>query len=192
MIVGIEKSKLKTLSSSLFFDALLVVSASLLIGLLSQFELILPFSPVPFTLQTFAVLLCGILLGKSKGAVSVLLYLTEGACGLPFFAGGSFGVHYIFGPTGGYLLGFILAAYLAGFFMEIGYGKSYLKMFPALLVSNFSIYIFGLSYLSSFVGKNMVLQLGLYPFILSDIVKIVVLSLSVPLISKIVKLEEGF
>lgn len=192
MIVSTEKSRLKNLSLSLFFDILLVVSASLLIGLLSQFELIMPFSPVPFTLQTFAVLLCGIILGKTKGAVSVVLYLIEGACGLPFFAGGSFGVRYIFGPTGGYLLGFIVAAYLAGFFMEMGYRKSYLKMFSALLISNFSIYIFGLSYLSGFVGRNLVLQMGLYPFIISDMVKVILLSLAVPLISKVVKLEEDF
>ncbi|MCX7829591.1 MAG: biotin transporter BioY [Acidobacteria bacterium] len=192
MALSIDKPKIKITSIPLFYDVLMVVSASLLIGLFSQFELILPFSPVPLTLQTFAVLLCGILLGKTKGALSVLLYLAEGALGLPFFAGGGFGVHHIFGPTGGYLLGFICAAYLAGFFIELGYGKSYFKMFLALIISNFSIYLFGLAYLSSFVGRQIVLQTGLYPFLLSDIVKIVFLSLSYPLLSRIIKVEEDF
>ncbi len=188
-----EKCGLKKETISLFLDVIVIVCASLLIGLFSQFELILPFSPVPMTLQTFIVLLCGIVLGKNRGALSVLLYLSEGVFGLPFFAGGNSGIHHLFGPTGGYLLGFIFAAYLAGFFTEIGFGKSHLKMFLALVVANFSIYFLGLPYLSFFVGRNNVFQIGFFPFLLSDTVKLVFLSLFYPLFSKIAKMrKEGF
>lgn len=191
MFLSLEKFKVKQETLSFFYDAIIVVSASLLLGAFSQFELILPFSPVPLTLQTLGVLLCGILLGKNRGALSVLLYLFEGALGLPFFAGGGSGIHHILGPSGGYLLGFLFAAYLAGFFVENGFGKSNLKIFFALTIANFSIYLFGLPHLSLFVGKHLVLQLGFYPFLLSDIVKVVFLSLSFPLLSKIVKPKEG-
>lgn len=192
MIFYIEKLSEKFGKYSLFFDSAVVIFASLLIGLFSQFELIIPFSPVPLTLQTFAVLLCGLILGKTRGAISVILYLIEGASGLPFFAGGGFGVRYIFGPSGGYLLGFICAAYLSGLFAELNFTKNYFKTLIALIISNFSIYIFGLFYLSIFVGSKLVFELGLYPFLVSDLIKIVFLSLSFPFISKVLKAREKF
>lgn len=192
MIFYIEKLNEKLGKYAIFFDTAVVLFASLFIGVFSQFELIIPFSPVPLTLQTFAVLLCGLILGKTRGAISVFLYLIEGASGLPFFAGGSFGVSHIFGPTGGYLLGFICAAYISGLFAELNFTKNYFKTFIVLVISNFSIYIFGLSYLSIFVGVKFVFELGLYPFLVSDLIKIVFLSLSFPFLSKVLKAREKF
>ena len=176
-------------TESLFFDFLVVVSASLLIGLSAQAELILPFSPVPMTLQTIAVLLAGLLLGKVRGASAVALYVIEGSAGMPFFSGGSAGVRHLIGPTGGYLLGFIMAAFIAGFFAELGLGRSHTKLFAALLIADASIFLFGLPWLSMFTGRYLVLQAGLYPFILGDLVKIILLSLSLPLVLKKAKLS---
>jgi biotin transport system substrate-specific component len=95
-------------------DASLIVGASLLVALMAQVSVPLPFSPVPITGQTFAVLLVGAALGAKRGSASLLLYLLEGAAGLPVFAGGGAGPATFLGPTGGYLIGFVAAAWLVG------------------------------------------------------------------------------
>src|SRR5512143_1882057 len=95
-------------------DVLLVVGSSLFVAALAQIRIPLPFTPVPVTGQTLAVLVVGAALGARKGAASLLLYLLAGFAGLPVFSGGSAGGAVILGPTGGYLIGFIVAAYLIG------------------------------------------------------------------------------
>src|SRR5512139_60068 len=91
-------------------DLVLIVGAVLLLSALAQVEIPLPFTPVPITGQTFGVLLIGAALGSRRAAASLLLYITEGAAGLPFFAGGGSGLRTLSGPTAGYLLGFVIAA----------------------------------------------------------------------------------
>jgi len=101
--------------ASLLTDALLVVAGSLFVAALAQVSLPLPFTPVPITGQTFAVLLVGAVLGARRGAASLVLYLLEGSLGLPVFANGTNGLARLLGPTGGYLIGFVAAAWIVGY-----------------------------------------------------------------------------
>ncbi len=150
----------------------LVFTASLLIALSAQVSLILPFSPVPVTLQTLAVLLSAALLGKHRGLAAVSLYLFQGAAGLPVFAGGKAGLAVLLGPTGGYLLGFAAAAFTVGYLIDYGWDQSFLKAVLALLIGSAVIYLSGLAWLTEFVGIERILHLGLYPFLIGDLLKL--------------------
>ena len=153
-------------------DIAIVISASWLLAISAQFSFNLPFSPVPVTGQTLAVLLIGSLLGKNRGAAAVGLYLLQGAAGLPVFAGGKSGFITLVGPTGGYLIGFIAAAYIVGILAELRYNKSLIYTGFSMLIGTLVIYIFGLFWLVQFVGESSALQLGLFPFLVGDFVKI--------------------
>ncbi len=108
-------------------DVLLVFVSSIFIALMAQVRIPLPFTPVPITGQTFAVLLIGAALGSERGAASLLVYLAEGAAGLPAFAGGTSGLAVLVGPTGGYLIGFVFAAYIIGRLAESGLDRRFLE-----------------------------------------------------------------
>ena len=155
-------------------DIAIVVSASWLLTISAQFAFNLPFSPVPVTGQTLAVLLIGSLLGKNRGAAAVGLYLIQGAAGLPVFAGGKSGFITLVGPTGGYLIGFIVAAYIVGILTELRYNKSLGYIAFSMFVGNLVIYSFGLFWLVQFVGESSALQMGLFPFLVGDFVKILI------------------
>src|SRR3972149_9325 len=127
-------------------DLGLIVSGSLLVALFAQIEI--PLQPVPITGQTFAVLLVGAALGSKRGAASLGLYLTEGVLGLPFFSGGAHGVSYITGATGGYLIGFVAAAYVIGLLAERGLERSVRTSLIPFLVGTFIIYVFGVAWLA--------------------------------------------
>jgi biotin transport system substrate-specific component len=130
--------------------------------------------PVPLTLQTFAVLCVGGVLGSRLGAASLALYAAEGAIGLPVFAPTPDGYPGITGPTGGYVIGFILAAALVGWFAEKGWDRSVPKMVVAMLLGATILYIPGLAWLSTFVGgMSKAIEYGLTPFWVADIVKAV-------------------
>lgn len=163
-----------------FYNVLLVGGGCFAIALSAQAYLPLGFTPVPVTLQTLTVLLAGALLGSRKGAFAVLTYLGLGIAGLPFFAQGGVGFARFMGPTGGYLAGFVAAAYVVGLFFERGWGRNVFKTAAALLAGSAIIYLFGLARLAIFVGWERVLPLGLYPFIIGDLVKLItaVLTLS--------------
>ena len=149
-------------------DALFVLSASAFIAICAQIAV--PLSPVPFTLQTFAIAMTGWMLGSKKGALAVLAYLLEGAMGLPVFAHGCSGIGYLTGPTGGYLIGFMLAAIVSG---AITYqSTNILRLAMGFLSCSACIHICGLPWLSLWVGAANVLQLGFFPFILGDVMKI--------------------
>ncbi len=143
-------------------------------------KIILPFGPVPITGQTLAVLLVGALLGKVRGTGSVLLYLGQGIAGLPVFAGGMSGVAYLLGPTGGYLIGFVPATFIAGYLSERGWNRNVVTAFLAMLAGNIAIYICGLPWLANFVGVDKVFTLGLLPFIPGDIMKLVIAAILLP------------
>jgi biotin transport system substrate-specific component len=162
------------------YDVVLVLGASLFIALAARIAVPLPFSPVPVTGQTLAVLLVGALLGSRRGALSVLAYLTEGAMGLPVFAGGAAGVSRLIGPTGGYLLGFVIAAFLTGWLAERGWDRRFATTLAMMGMGNAAIYLLGLPYLASFVGVGHVLALGLYPFVVGDIAKSILAALLLP------------
>ncbi|NQS91462.1 MAG: biotin transporter BioY [Chloroflexi bacterium] len=155
-------------------QVVIILTASWLIALSAQMAITLPFSPVPISGQTLAVLLTGLMLGKNRGAAAVALYLTQGAAGMPFFAGGKSGLVTLLGPTGGYLIGFVFAAYVVGMLAELRYKKSLVFQATNLLIGNVIIYGFGLFWLARFVGEAQVLQFGLFPFLVGDGLKILV------------------
>ena len=163
---------------SLIRDVLLVLTGSWLIALTAQISFTI--GPVPITGQTFGVLLVGALLGSRRGAASVLAYLAQGFAGLPVFAGGMATTAVLAGPTAGYLLGFLPAAFVVGWLCERGWDRKVETAVIAMLIGNIIIYAFGLSLLSRFVGWDQVLSLGLFPFIPGDILKILLAAVVMP------------
>jgi len=149
-----------------------VLGTSWLIWISAQISINIPFSPVPITGQTLVILLAGLILGKTRGTASVAAYLVQGAAGLPVFAGGKSGLVTLFGPTGGYLFGFLAAAYIVGLLSELRHKRSLFQAASSLLIGNIIIYFFGLLWLARFVGETRSLELGLYPFLVGDVLKI--------------------
>lgn len=163
-----------------FYDTSLIICGSLLIGLCAHVKVWLPFSPVPVTGQTFAVLMLGALLGSKPGCLAVLAYILEGAAGLPVFAVGV-GTAALLGPTGGYLFGFIPAAYITGRLAEKGWDRRIGTTVLAMIFGNLVIYTFGLLWLCFLTGfSTMVLTLGFYPFIIGDSIKIILAAILLP------------
>lgn len=159
------------LSKSLI-SALQVIGASLLLALFAQVKIPLGFTPVPLSGQTFGVMFLSVLLGPRKGPLAVLLYLIEGALGLPVFAGGASGLMTLFGPTGGYLVGFLAQSFLIG--RLIRYSR--INLFLLLLATSFVQLGMGVLWLGQFVGFNQALSLGVYPFLAGDLLKILAVS----------------
>jgi biotin transport system substrate-specific component len=159
---------------------LLVVAASLLTAAAAQVAVPLPFSPVPLTGQTFAVLLAGAVLGARRGALAQLLYLAQGAAGLPFFAGGAGGAHVFAGPTAGYLLAFPLAAALTGALAERGWDRRFGTMLAAMLLGSAVIFVCGMAVLARFVPPAQLLPAGLVPFVPGDLVKAALAAVAFP------------
>ena len=154
-----------------FYTLLQVFGASIFIALSSQISIPLFFTPIPLTFQTLAVLLVGGMLGPKKGVASVLLYLAEGCSGFPVFAEAKFGFHVLFGTTGGYLAGFVLQAYLAGWIMEKPFAAHSNRLLATLVLACMAQMALGVVWLAHFVGWNNVLLMGFYPFIPGEILK---------------------
>lgn len=172
---------------NLLYNLTLVVGASVFVALSAQVAIPLPFTPVPVTAQTLAVLLIGAVLGSARGALAILTYLAEGTARLPVFAGGKAGLAWLAGPTGGYLIGFVVAAFVTGYLAERKWDRNILTSFLAMLMGNVIIFIFGLLILQSYVGVDKVLALGFYPFILGDMVKLALATILLPVGWKILK-----
>jgi len=167
---------------------LLIVSGSLLIALLAQVRIILPFTPVPITGQTFGVLLIGAALGSKRGAAALILYITEGALGLPFFAGGGSGLSILTGATAGYLAGFVGAAYVIGWLAEQGLERNVRTSIIPFLAGTLIIYACGVTWLSIMVGSfSKAVTLGVIPFLLGDVIKLIAAALVLPAAWKLVK-----
>jgi biotin transport system substrate-specific component len=155
----------------------LVVGASLFVALCARITIPLPFTPVPLTVQNFGVLLVGLLLGSRRGFAAMILYLSEGAMGMPVFSPSSvglFGVAQILGPTGGYLLAYPFVAGLAGFIFERG-TKSFARAASAGLLAEIVLFAGGVSWL--YVATHSLAKaayLGLYWFIAAEILKVMV------------------
>jgi biotin transport system substrate-specific component len=169
------------------YDLALIVAGSLLIGLSAQIAVPLPFSPIPVTGQTFTVLMIGALFGSRRSGLSVLLYVIEGAAGLPVFALGKGGIGVLLGPTGGYLVGFVVAAYVVGLFAEKGWDRRIGTTILAMFVGSALMYIVALTWLFSLryvfrapIGAGSILAIGLYPFIIGDILKIALAAMILP------------
>ena len=159
-------------------DLALIIGFSLFIALMARVSIPLPFSPVPITGQTLAVLLAGATLGSWKGAAAMVLYLAEGTQ-LPFYAGGTSGLFWNM-ASGGYIIGFIPAAFVVGYLCEHGWDRK-VWIILAMLAGNAVLYIPGLLQLSFFLPNDKVFEFGLYPFIVGDLVKLYIASLVVPI-----------
>tara|TARA_B100000029_G_scaffold438092_1_gene453704 strand:- start:337 stop:888 length:552 start_codon:yes stop_codon:yes gene_type:complete len=164
---------------------LIAIFGSILLTISAKIKI--PFYPVPMTMQTFVVLFLGISFGYKVGTSAVILYLLEGISGLPVFSNSpekGVGIAYFIGPTMGYLIGFVFACALAGYFK---YDKNIIKNFLKILISTSLIYLFGVMWLGTFIGWDKpILSLGVYPFLLAEIFKILLLAL---LVGKITKLK---
>lgn len=160
--------------TGILVDAALVVTGALLVAASAQIRIPLPFTPVPITGQTFGVLLVGASLGPWHGASSLSLYVLLGGLGLPFYAGASGGWDIIGGATGGYLLSYPIAAWATGKLAERGWDRKIGSSIGAMLTGNVIIYLIGLPWLAWQVntGLEKTLELGLYPFIPGDTLKL--------------------
>ena len=165
---------------------LIVFLGSILLTISSKIKI--PFYPVPMTMQTFVVLFLGMSFGYKIGLATVGLYLLEGIIGLPVFSNSpekGIGLVYFTGPTMGYLIGFLIATFLAGYFKFSG---NLVNNFIKLLISVSTIYILGVFWLGSLIGWDKpIIQLGVTPFLLAELFKIIILTL---LANNIVKLKK--
>ncbi len=159
-------------------DMLLMAGGTFLIVLCARLEI--PAYPVPITGQTFGIFLIAALLGSRRGVLSVLGYLSLGAMGLPVFAGCATGLTAFAGPTAGYIVGFIFAAFTVGSLCERGWDRSVSTTILAMLAGSVAIYIPGAVWLSRFVGWDMVIDAGVLPFIIGDTAKIAAAAILFP------------
>ena len=163
-------------------SSVLVLAAAALTALAAQWQVQLPFTPVPITGQTFAVLLTGAALGAQLGAMGQVVYVAAGALGAPVFTDGAAGVDVVTGATGGYLLGFILAAAIVGRMAQRGQDRTFSTMFTAFLVGSAVIYTTGVIGLMAATGWPLTeaVAKGVVPFLLGDLVKAAAAGLLVP------------
>lgn len=165
---------------SLVSDATLVLSGAVLTGLAAQVSVPTPIG-VPFTLQTFAVLVVGAALGSIRGAASMLLYVLLGAIGLPMFAGAAHGWDVLVGNTAGFLAGFVVAGYVVGKLAELKWSSNALKMAAAYVIGSVVIYAIGIPVLGAVSGVDLATATGwMVPFMIWDAVKAVAAGLALP------------
>jgi len=170
-------------------DVVLVVGFALLTALSAQIVIPLGFTPVPITGQTFMVLVAGGLLGARRGAGSQALYVMMGALGLPFFAEGAGGWEAATGSTAGYLVGFVVAAWLVGSLAERGQDRSMLTAIPAFVVGTVVIYALGAGWLAvslgipltAAAGEPSAIAFGVAPFLVGDLLKAVLAGVVLPI-----------
>lgn len=162
-------------------NAALALGGTVLLWLSSKIQI--PLYPVPVTMQTLVVLVLGIAYGWRLGVATMALYLVEGAIGLPVFAGGwseGGGYHLLFGPTGGYLFGFVVAAGVCGRLAERGWDRNLWTAGAAMVIGNLVIYAMGLAWLAVQIGAADAVKYGLLPFLLGDALKIVLGACGLP------------
>lgn len=161
-------------------QVVLVLGGAAFVGLAAQVIIPLPFTPVPLTLQTFAVLLVGAALGSLRGVLAMTVYAVAGMVGVPWYAEGKSGFG---GATFGYIIGFILAAYIVGRLAERGASTTALRTTGLMVVGNIAIYAIGVSWLKFSIDASWgtAIALGMTPFIIGDIVKIALAAGLLPL-----------
>ncbi len=178
-ILTIKKKKAAITSfihSSLLLDQriitiLKILLASCFIAICAQIKIPLYFTCIPLTVQTPAIMLVGALLGSRKGAMAVLCYLVQGCAGFPVWAGGASGFLHFMGPTGGYLMAFVVQAYMIGWFLERQRSMKLTKIMGILLLAICIQLGIGSLWLAQFVGFERCFMLGFYPFVLGEIAR---------------------
>lgn len=177
-IIDLKLSE-KTTLNKIILCTLLVLFSTGLLAISSKVKI--PFYPVPMTMQTFIVLAIGITLGPKLGFISLSAYLFEGLIGLPVFAGTpekGIGLAYVIGPTGGYLIGYVVSSYLVG---KINFNYSFPVKFIFLVFALSPTYILGLIWLGVLLGfDKTIIEWGLTPFILSELFKLTLLAILIP------------
>ncbi|GBE25136.1 biotin transporter BioY [bacterium BMS3Bbin02] len=170
VLLGVVFPRSKAITAALVFGFALFTAA------MAQLVIPLGFTPVPITGQTLAVLLAGGVLGANAGAASQALYVVMGAVGLPFFADAKGGWTVATGSTAGYLVGFVVAAWLVGRLAERNQDRSVATALGAFLLGSVTIYLFGVPWLANVIGAdwNRAAELGAYPFIAGDLVKVAI------------------
>jgi len=160
--------------SDLLTDTLLVLAGTGLVAGAAQISIKLPFTPVPITGQTFAVVLVGASLGAIRGTASLMLYLWLGVAGAPLYAHQAHGWSVITSATGGYIVGFVLASAVTGYLAERRWDRQISSAIAAMLTGNVIIYLVGLPWLAVVLNTNLekTLEYGLYPFVPGDVFKL--------------------
>jgi biotin transport system substrate-specific component len=179
--------------STLVTDVLLVLAGTGFVALAAQVSFELPFTPVPISGQTFAVVLVGASLGALLGLASLGLYLFVGALGAPVYAEGEGGWAILTGPTGGYIVGFCCAAALVGWMAQRRWDRRFNSSVTAMLSGNVVIYLFGLPWLAREIGTGFegTLEAGLYPFVVGDLLKLYLAGALLPSAWKLVERLRG-
>ena len=167
--------------------AVLVIGGTAILALSAQLKI--PLGPVPFTMQTFVVLVMGMVYGRHLAAATLVLYLGEGAMGLPVFANGG-GIAYFTGPTAGFLLAFLAAAVLLGNLAERGWGRTFASTIAAMLIGTAVIFAGGLAWLGYVIGFEKAVAVGFVPFIFSESAKIILAALVMPTCWRLIRSKD--
>lgn len=169
----------------IIYDIFIIIFGSLLVAFSANLRFYLPFSPVPVTAQTFVVLILGILLGSKRGALTMLAYIVEGLAGLPVFTNG-IGLVALAGPTGGYLIGFVAAAYITGLLAEMGWDRKIVTTIAAMILGDSIILTFGFAWLAILTNFKTAFLAGFLVFIPGDILKVTFAGVVLPNIWKLI------
>ena len=167
---------LANISTVLFGSIILIISAKIKVDLY----------PVPMTLQPLAVLMIGMLFGRNLAISTIGLYILQGIAGFPVFAYGG-GLLYLFGPTGGFIVGFFIAGLVLGELADRGWGRNILSSIFCMMLGMFIIYLFGILQLSAIKGFAFAIIKGFYPFLVGDLYKLLVAGILVPFIWRLAK-----
>ncbi|MFI5334078.1 MAG: biotin transporter BioY [Chlamydiales bacterium] len=155
-------------------EASIILGASIFIALCAPFSIRLPFNPVPIVLQNHIILLMAAFLGSRRATLAVLAFLAQALVGLPVLASGKIGILAFTGPTGGYLIGYIAAAYVVGRLVERRKNPGSIRAIASFLAGSLCVFFFGVMHLASFIGFEKALLVGVVPFIPCDLIKTIV------------------
>ena len=185
---AVSKPAETRISSGMKYSLMVLAGVAILTA---SAKITVPFWPVPMTLQTMAIMAIALATGPRVACATVLGYLAAGAVGLPVFAGTperGIGLAYMVGPTGGYLLGYLIASWLVG---TLALGRGTLARFGIMMAGMIPVYVLGLAWLAAFVPLEKVAEYGFTPFILGDIIKIALVALGSAACTRLVKRDKG-
>lgn len=173
---SISENLISSKSAGFLSTALQCVMGSIFLGLMSQFSVTLPFTPVPITMQTFALFLLIMAQGQKKATYSVLLYLAQASVGLPVLNGGMANPLWMVSPTAGYLVGFLACTIIGGYLYERKSTPGFAWTMISLCSGQIALFSLGTIYLSTFVGADNALALGVVPFLVGALLKLLAAS----------------